>query len=161
MKKILLASLILCVMAFPSVSYAQVGFGSPFDVGRFPITCELPDFLSIPNCTPAVPAVPLPPKNFYDLFILLQIEGLGDIGSGFLAIPIALTLSPTISPSPVLAPGEQTLGTLLMGTPQTGGIFIPGIPATPYSPCIPSQCWPLAPAIGIVTPYTGAAPSGF
>ena len=160
MKKILLGSLILCAVALPSVSQAQVGFGSFLDIGRFPVTCELPDFLSIPNCAPSIPAFPTPPKNFYDIFFGLQIEGI-TLGSRFLAIPVVLKLPSGISPSPVLVPGMQTLGTLLVGTPTIGGFFIPGFPAIPpYIPCIPSFCIPFAPAIGSVTPYTGAVPFG-
>lgn len=179
MKKILLGSLVLCVVALPSVSHAQVGFGSPLDAFRFPITCSIPPF--VPSCNLVDEAgdfISLPTdivENFFDLFILLQIEGFS-LSSGFLAIPMWLTLSPTISPSPVLAPGFQTLGTLILGGP-VGGMYVkpfiwtippqypcgppPVVTIAPGLCCLPSMCIPMVTPIGTVTSYTGAAPSAF
>ncbi len=159
MKKIIL-TLALCIAAFPTTSHAQlVGYGSPADIGRWPVTCEQPAFSALPNCAPSIPAPPNVPVNFYDAFLFLQTDYGLNLTWGFLAIPIALRLPPDISPSPVLAPGMATLGAMTLGGP-TGGFYIPGFPATPYTPCFPSQCIPIAPALGIVT-YAGATPSSF
>src|SRR3989344_3478690 len=127
MKKITLVSLILCASAVPLISQAQVGFGIPADIGRWPMTCEQPAFSALPNCVSLTPAPPNIPVNFYDAFLFFQTDYGLNASWAFLAIPIALRLPPEISPSPVLAPGMATLGLMTLGGP-TGGFYIPGFP---------------------------------
>src|SRR3989344_9323655 len=172
MKKVIFI-LAFCIVAFPSASRAQVGFGSPLDAFRFPATCSIPPFVPACNLVDEVgDFIPLPTdivETFFDFFFMLQFEYFSP-PFGVLAIPIGLTLPPTISPSPVLAPGFQTLGIAILGGP-VGGIYVkpfiwtqpPQYPCAPSPPvvtvapglcCLPSMCIPMVTPIATVTAYT-------
>lgn len=185
MKKAFFTLFVLCVAVLPIVSHAQgeaAGFGSPLDVFRFPATCSIPPF--VPSCNLVDETDPTGGSfislatdiaaSFFDMFIMLQVLGMS-FTSGWLAIPVELTLPPEFSPSPLLAPGMQTLGTVVPAGP-VGGIWIPPFYFTvpPQVPCIPptvtvapglccfrSMCIPVVTPIATVTPYTGASQSFF